>query len=285
MIDLEDTLARIVELAPEPPDVAGVCRRARQRRSRRRGAAIAAGFIVVRSNRHRSAVIENPTDSVRVTMLDGSQLEISGPESLGLTKLQPAFNGELMVAAGELPAPAVVHSFTVERNAPDEPGAVVGRYPTHDGHELVVYATDEGVDAVVDYSNWALVVSWNHEPTYWRAWAARLSARETADGFIVIEPVGAGWHLGPTDAPDVQLGGETYGSGAVFSFFAPWTYPTGCPTAAETTARTSQGWPVSEVNGTWWCDPIARVRVRVGNPALADDAIRGLHIQDLAEPR
>jgi hypothetical protein len=291
MIDIEDELARIVELAPEPPDVAGVEERARQRRTRRRNTGLIAAVVVVaiaavgaftllRPDGGRPAVLEPPaTESVRVTLLDGSQLEISGPPSLGLTNLEPQFNGALVnsskCAAGACPVP---HSFSVARELPGDLGAEVGRYPTGDGHELVVYSTSTGVDAVVQYDHWVLVVGWFHDRADWPGFAAAFNAHESADGFLVIEPTGY-WHLGPTDSPDVLLAGEASGGDAQFSFFAPWTYPSGCPAAAETTERTSQGWPVSIVNGAWWCDSDAHVRVHVGNRALFDEAIDGLRVQ------
>ena len=288
-IDLETALAELVELAPAPPDAAGVARRARQRRARRRGttlvAALAvlvcgvAGTIAIRSTHHARRVIlqQPPTESVRVTLLDGSQLEISGPKSLGLTKLDPVFNAQLDNPSADTLV-AIGHSFTLQRSAPDEPGPVVGRYPTGDGHELVVHSTAQGVDAVVEYPGWTLVVPWNHDPTNWGAFATALSAKETPDGFLVIHPIGAGWQLGPTDAPDVQLGDEASGSGPAFSFFGPSTYPSGCPTEAQATTHTPEGWAVSQANGTWWCDPNATVRIHVGNPALVDTAVQGLRV-------
>ncbi len=284
MIDLEEALAQLVEQAPAPPEVATVTRRARQGRARRYGTAIAAALVVVigvagaialRPTHHRKVILERPpTESVRMTLLDGSQLEIRGPKSLGLTKLVPAFNSQL-----DMPnVPNVVpvgHSFTVQRSAPDELlGAELSRYPTGDGHELVVYASGYGVFGVVRYPAWALVAPWNHDPTDWSTFASALHARPTADGFLVFTPLEPGWKLGAPDSPDVQLGGR-----AEFAFFGPRTYPSGCPTAAETQPRTPQGWPVSRVNGTWWCDPDQHVRIRVGDPALVDDAIRGLRVE------
>lgn len=288
MIDLEEELAQIVDLAPEPPDVAGVTRRARQRRSRRHRGATTAAFLVMigiggaialrPTDGGRRLVLEPaPTESVRVTLLDGSHLEISGPTSLGLEDLEPAFHGELDWSP-RFDQPLYSHSFTVVRTAPAEAGRVVGRYPTADGQELVAHETTNGVDAIVQYDHWALVVSSNNAPTDWATFAKGLSAHESADGFLVIDPADS-WNLGPTDAPDVQLGGSTYGSGAPFSFFGPKHYPSGCPTAAAATARTPQGWPVSRVNGTWWCDADAHVRVHVGDTDLADAAIRGLRVE------
>ena len=286
MIDLEDALAGIVEVSPEPPDVSTVTRRARQRRARRRGALVVAAVVVVvigigsaialrPTDDGKRVILRQPkTESVRVTLLDGSQLEISGPESLGLTKLEPSFSAALdLPAAYNLPY-SFGHSFHVERRAPEKPGAVVGRYPTKDGHELVVHTTENWVVAIVQYDQWALVVGWNHDRTNWPAFAQALNAHESADGYLVIEPVSP-WILGPTDSPDVQLGGEAY---AEFSFFAPWTYPSGCPTAAETVKRTAQGWPVSIVNGAWWCDADAHVRVHVSNRDLIDEATDGLRV-------
>ncbi len=288
MIDLEDALGELVDVAPEPPDVGVVTRRARQRRSRRRGTALVAAVVVIavgiagvvalRSPERESKVIlAANTESVRVNLLDGSQLEISGSKALGLKKLEPAFNAQLDFPGARTLAP-LGHSFTVQRDAPKETGAVVGRYPTGDGQELVVYTTPDGVDAVVQYPGWAVVASWNKRPTGWSTFANALNARQNAEGFLVITPR-PGWKLGPTDAPDVQLGGDAYGSDAAFSFFGPSTYPSGCPTEAEATAHTPQGWPVSDANGTWWCDPESRVRIRVGEPALADKAIRSLRVK------
>lgn len=295
MIDLDDALARLVEAAPEPPDVSGAERRGRQRRRRRRGTTITTalavlvvgvgGAVAIGSSRDAShvSVLNAPNiEHVRVTMLDGSQLEITGPESLGLNTLEPAFNAQLHVPKA-LIKPPVGHSFTVQREAPDEPGAVVGRHPTHDGHELVVYETPNGVDAVVDHGSWTLVVTWNHDPSNWAGFASALNAKEDADGFLVIEPTGPAWTLGPTDAPDVQLGGESDGRGAPFSFFGPSTYPEGCP-AADSPVRTAQGWPVSLENGAWWCDADAQVRVHVGEPALVDAAMKDLRVKYTRAP-
>jgi hypothetical protein len=292
MIDLEDALARIVELAPEPPDIARVSRRARQRRSRRRTTLFAIVVVVAigtigaialqPTSNEKRPILQNPSiESVRVTLLDGSQLEISGPESLGLTKLEPAFNAQLDNPSAFTQIP-IGHSFTVVRDAPKESGAIVGRYPTGDGHELVVYATASGVDAVVEYERWALVVSWNHDPTIWGAFATALNARESGDGFLVIEPIGDGWRLGPTDAPDVQLGGDAYGSGATFSFFSE-SYRSHCPRASMTSTTTPQGWHVGvgAVGSRFWCDDSARVGVVAWNPNLVDDAIQGLRVRRL----
>ena len=107
-----------------------------------------------------------------------------------------------------------------------------------------MYTTQYGVDAVVQYHDWALVVTWNHDPTNWAVFASELNAKETADGFLVLEPVDPGWKLGLGDGPDAQLGGTGYGGGATYSFFGPRLYPNGCPTASETTAHTPQGWGV-----------------------------------------
>ena len=98
---------------------------------------------------------------MRVTLLDGSQLEISGPPALGLTTLPTAFSASLGTA--DPPLYGYGHTLSVERTPPDDLGAEVGRYPTHDGHELVVYTTPYGVDAVVQYDDWVLVVTWNHD--------------------------------------------------------------------------------------------------------------------------
>ena len=94
----------------------------------------------------------------------------------------------------------------------------------------------------------------------------------TADGFLVIEPSPL---LGPTDSPDVQLGGN---GGAAFSFFAPWTYPSGCAIDAE--ATTPQVWAVVHANGASWCDADARVRVHVIDTSLGRSiTIKGLRSQ------
>jgi hypothetical protein len=293
MIDLEDVLARIVELAPEPPDVAGVTRRAQQRRTRRHGSAIAAllvvvfgiaGAIALRPTDHgtKHVTLAPTVESVNVTLLDGSKMKISGPKSLGLTKLEPVFNAQL-----DIPTRAYLdgHSFTVQRAVPTGLGEELLHWPTGDGHELVEYSTANGITAVVRYGDWTLVAAHSgHDPTEFSSFATALHARRTADGFLVLTPIELGWVLGPTDAPEVQLGGAAYGSDAAFSFFGPSTYPSGCPTAAEATRQTPEGWPVTDVNGTWWCDPDTRVRIRVGNPALADDAIEGLRVTYTAAP-
>ncbi len=256
MIDLEDALSALVERAPAPPDVAHLARRARQRRWRRRGTALTAALVVgaglgtvvvMTSSRHaaRVSVLTPTTDTVRVTLLDGSQLSISGPSSLGLAQLPQSFNAELDPILSTVSRPG--HSFSVRRGAPAEPGAIVGTYPTADGHELVVSSTPIGVDAVVHYDGWALVVHWSHDPTDWAAFADALNAKETADGYLVIEP-SSGWRLGPTDAPDVQLGDA-------FSFFGPATYRSGC----EGEGHEPQ----------WRCDPEARVRIGALDPGLA----------------
>ena len=69
--------------------------------------------------------------------------------------------------------------------------------------------TTQGVDAVVRYDHWTLVVGWFRDRADWADFAGALNAHESADGYLVIELTGY-WHLGPTDAPDVQLGGEAY---------------------------------------------------------------------------
>lgn len=294
MIDLEEALVAFVENAPEPPDVSRVTRRARQRRWHRRIAALSvvavfvvagiAGTIALSSTNHTGQVILQapPTDSLRVTLLDGSQLEISGPPTLGLTKLDPAFSASL--GTTDPPLYGYGHTLSVERTPPDGLGAVVGRYPTHDGHELVVYTTQYGVDAVVQYDSWVLVVTWAHDPTNWAVFASELNARETPDGFLVLEPVDPSWKLGLGDGPDAQLGGTGYGGDATYSFFGPRLYPNGCPTAAETTAHTPQGWGVfvgtdpAKSQAREWCDSDARVRIMVGDSQLGDAAVAGLRV-------
>ncbi|MDQ1509448.1 MAG: hypothetical protein QOG50_1292 [Actinomycetota bacterium] len=291
MIDFDEALSALVERAPEPPDVVRVARRARQRQWRRRGAAlttalvaligVVAGAIVIVSPGHRARVstVTPAIENVRITMLDGSQLEISGPASLGLTTLSPAFNGSL----GPVSDPqwgTLGHGFSVGHTAPRGlGGAVVGRHPTHDGHELVVHTTPNGVDAIVQYGDWWLDASWGSSPpAQWTAFASELNAKETADGFLVVEPTDASWKLGWADAPDAQLGGSAYGSGAAFAFFGPGLYPEGCPKPAGAAMRTAQGWPVSLDNGASWCDADARVRVSTWDPKLVDAAVQGLRV-------
>jgi hypothetical protein len=291
MIDLEEALTQIVELAPEPPDFAGVTRRARQRRMRRSGAAIAAVLVVAVGL--AGAVALRPTndapkkkvilgipkiESVRVTLLDGSQLDISGPPSLGLTKLEPAFNAQLDDPSADTLID-IGHSFTVQRRAPIDLGPAIANYPTHDGHDLVVHSAPNGALAVVQYEHWALVVSWNRAPTYWALFAAALNAHESASGYLVMETK-PGWRLGPTDAPDVQLGGDAYGSDARYSFFGPKFYASGCPAALMTSGQTPQGWDVGEgANGSrFWCDADAHIRVVAWDPNLVEDAVRGLRV-------
>ena len=254
MIDLEETLSAFVEQAPEPPAVEGIVLRAKRRQRRRRGLALATTLVVLaaglagataivssRRTSHEAGVV--PTvDHVRLTLLDGSQLEVSGPESLGLTTIAPAFNAALGPVSGS--QPGIGHAFSVTRMPPGDLGAVVGRYPTHDGHELVVHRSNCCADAVTNYGGWWLTVFGGHEPADWPQFASELNAKETPDGFLVVEPTDASWKVGPTDAPDAQIGGEAYGSGAAFSFFGPKTYPAGCPDAANTSTRTGQGWPV-----------------------------------------
>ena len=90
----------------------------------------------------------------------------------------------------------------------------------------------------------------------------------------MFEPTDPSWKLGWADAPDVQLGGTAYGSGAAFGFFGPGMYPADCPTAEST--HTEQGWPVSLTNGAWWCDASEKVRIHVSDSSKVDAAIGGL---------
>ena len=48
---------------------------------------------------------------------------------------------------------------------------------------------------------------------------------ETADGFLVISPIEPGWKLGPTDVPDLQLGGAGSRAVPTYSFFGPEALP------------------------------------------------------------
>jgi hypothetical protein len=257
MIDLEAALAPLVERAPAPPAVESVVRRGRRHRRRRAVELVAAlvlvavaavGAIAAVADRDEPRVLTPPADveHLRVTLLDGSQLDISGPSSLDLTELPLSFNAQLYLPRYRGKSPAPGHSFSVSRAEPSEDRPVDGRYPTADGHELVVYRTVEGVDAVVRYEGWALVVNWNDDPAVWRAFANALGAHEAADGFLVVEPMQPGWAVGPTDAPDVQLGDE-YG-------FYPLTYPDGCPAP----------------DPRWRCDDGSRVRIGALDPSLAD---------------
>ena len=125
-----------------------------------------------------------------------------------------------------------------------------------------------------------LVVTWGHDPTDWAEFASELNAKETADGYLVLEPVDPGWKVGPADAPDVQLGGTGYGGGATLLVLRARTlYPAGCPTAAQTIAHTPQGWPVTcDDLGTEWCDATAHVRIAASDTKLADAAVQGLRV-------
>ena len=127
-----------------------------------------------------------------------------------------------------------------------------------------------------------LVAPWTNTPTAWGPFATALNAHESADGFLVIEPFGFGWRLGPIDAPDLQLGGDTYGSGATFSFFSK-SYRSHCPRASMTSTTTPEGWHVGvgAVGSRFWCDDNARVGVVAWDPNLVDDAIRGLRVRRL----
>jgi hypothetical protein len=235
MIDLDEALAPLVERAPAPPAVGSVARRGRRHR-RRRAAALAGAMVLVAvvaigaiaavAGRDEPRVLTPPdeVEHVRVTLLDGSQLDISGPASLGLADLPVSFNAELDNPLVDTSG-AFGHSFSVSRSAPVEPGPIVGRYPTGDGHELVLASTHDGVDAVVRYGEWTLVVNWNDDPSDWAGFAAALDAHVTADGYLVVEAGRPGWRLGPTDSPDVQLG-DTY------AFFGPSLHRVGCPGVA-----------------------------------------------------
>lgn len=289
MIDLEEALSTLVEHAPEAPDIARVTRRARQRQWRRRGSALATAFAVLvggaavtfalASSGHASRVstVTPAVDHVRLTLLDGSQIEVSGPPSLGLSDLQPGFNGAL----GPEPDPQwgkLGHGFSVDRTPPADLGAVVGRYPTHDGHALVVHTTSGGVTAVVQYQDWWLSATWTSADAQWAPFASVLNAKESADGFLVIEPADPSWKLSRADAPDAQLGGDAYGSAATFGFFGPPSYPDGCPVLSGANAKTPQGWPVTIDPGASWCDADARVGVTVWKPQLVDAAVQGLRV-------
>jgi hypothetical protein len=262
MIDLEDALAPLVELvehAPEPPDVAGVRRRGRTRRHRRiavlstallviSAAAIVSIPTIANRGTPRVAGVPSDVDHVRVTLLDGSQLEISGPTSLGLTELPVSFNAELDQVAYKGLGPIPGHSFTVERPARQR-SVAIAHYPTGDGHDLQVFRTNSGVDAVVQYDHWDLVVHWSDGRYKWTAWASALDAYETPDGYLVVRPAQPGWRLGPTDAPDVQLG-ESY------AFFPPSIHRVGCPgVALDQFSR---------------CDDATSVRIGALDPTLVD---------------
>ena len=293
MIDLDEALAALVDVAPVPPDVVNVARRARQRRLRRRGllagalavaiAGVATG-VSLTSSRHpaRVSVITPAADTVRLTMLDGSQIVVSGPPALGLAELQPSFNGALGPDSNPQWG-TLGHGFSVTRTAPTDLGTETARFPTADGHELVVHDTPYGVAAVVQYGDWWLVAQWDRTSAGWAPFAAALRAKETADGYLVITPANSGWKLGPADAPELQLGGTLYGSGAAYGFWGPEVYPTMCP-EANGEARTEQGWPVSLVNGAWWCDADSKVRVAVWENSLIAAALAGLRVE-YADPQ
>jgi hypothetical protein len=222
MIDLEEALAPLVERAPVPPAVESVARRGRQHRRRRTTALVAAlvlvaviagGAISTVAGRDGPRVLTPPNDveHMRVTLLDGSRLDISGPASLRLTELPLSFSAELDYIGRAPPGYDPGHSFSVSRSAfsaATRTGVVLGRYPTADGHELVVYETFIGTEAVVRYGEWYLIVQWSDDRTEWGFWASGLRARENGNGFLVVDPAHADWRVGPTDAPDVQLGDD-----------------------------------------------------------------------------
>jgi hypothetical protein len=50
---------------------------------------------------------------------------------------------------------------------------------------------------------------------------------------VVRQRAGPGWQVGPTDAPDIALGGDLFGSGASFGFYGPRA--DACPTRQAAT--------------------------------------------------
>ena len=188
MIDLEDALARIVEARCR---ATRRCRRrqrrARQRRSHRRAMLVAAVVVVAIGTGgaiplpadEPSEATDPPEPVDRVGARDDARRSATRRSPARRRSASRSSSQRSTCAAPDLPASYNLpydfgHSFTVERHAPEEPGAVVGRYPTSDGHDLVVYSTTNGVDAVVQYEHWALVVGWNHDRTNWSAFSARV---------------------------------------------------------------------------------------------------------------
>jgi hypothetical protein len=225
MIDLEEALAPLVERAPAPPAVETVARRGRRHRRRRAVTLVAAlvlvavaavGAIAAVAGRDEPRVADVPgaVDHVRVTLLDGSQLDISGPASLGLTELPLSFNAELVYTDDAPLGYNPSNSFTVVAGSSEIAGPVIALYMTGDNrHPLRVYEVEEGYVGVVHYDGWSLLAYWNARTfADWSAFANALTGRVGTDGNLVVTP-SSGWNLGPTDSPDVRIGD--------YAFFGP----------------------------------------------------------------
>ncbi len=188
--------------------------------------------------------------TVTVTAPDGSRYTLTGSKALALASLPVRFHAQISSAPdGLLPAftaqPIIVQDVSVELWGTCKSGDVYGR--------------------------WRVVLSCGPNEEIQRI-LTLLHPRVGADGFLVFAPEKP-LILGPTDAPDVELGDGTIG------VFGPSTYPAGCPTAANATGTTAHG-DLAQVNdtGAWWCEPSDRVRIHVGDVALVADALRSLQV-------
>jgi hypothetical protein len=219
MIDLEEALAPLVERAPAPPAVESVARRGRARRHRRTAALGTALFVIgafaivsiaTIANRDapRVAGPQGEIEHLRVTLLDGSQLDISAPKALRLRELSMSFNAQLSVPRYRGMPPAPGNSFTVIPGPRPRTGQFTAVYMTADNqHTLRIYGSEDGYEGVVQYDGWSLFTDWNeYRPTDWKVFADALTARVTSDGYLVVTPAAPGWRVGPTDAADLQLG-------------------------------------------------------------------------------
>jgi hypothetical protein len=272
MIDLERELAPLVDTAPEAPPVSGVRTRVRRRRSRRNivggGIGVAAAVVAVAAvvstmgTRHHSApVISTPGPSstrapsgaaagasITVTAPDGSRYTVTGRDALGLSTLPVRFNAQISSVS----------------NPPEFPAQPV---TVQDASAALPHTCASG-DV---YGRWRVVLGCASNATMQRI-LTLLHPRVGSDGYLVFTPESS-LVLGPTDAPDVELGDDAIG------IFGPSTYPAGCPTTTDASGRTAQG-DLAQVNdtGAWWCEATAHVRIHVSDAALIGDALHSLRV-------
>ena len=276
-MDLEHDLDAIVEYAPEPPPFDRIHARARQRRRHRRTAisavvvvvaATVAGSVLILARGHAPTVSTGPTSSapqsMMITSLYGTTIEVV---TKGYALAAPRLDATVQADPAPFPGPP---SIIATKAALPPISGDAATYTTADGHPLRAVRIDTGGDELVGrWDGWTIGVTVDGIPNRERARLASLLRFRERDGFLVLDPV-APLRLEPSIGTEIALNGIDIDAS---------TYPNGCPTPAQSSQRTPEGFPVERIGTTAiWCDALQRMRIQVQPPAPVDAMIDTLHI-------
>ena len=276
-MDLEGDLDAIVEHAPDPPPFDRICARTRQRRRRRRAASSVvavvvavtlAGSLLVLTGGNAPTVSTGPTasapQSMMITSLYGTTIKVDTKGyPLAAPRLDAAVQGDSPPFPGP---PSIIATRDAWPSIPD--GAAT--YTAADGHTLTAVRVDTGGDELVgSWAGWSIGVTVDGMSDAERARLASLLRFREQDGFLVLDPV-APLSLEPSVGTEIALNGIDIDAS---------TYPSGCPTPAQSSQRTPEGFPVERIGTTAiWCDTVQRMRIQVQPPAPVDAMIESLTI-------